>query len=64
MDYVNDRTTLALSVIEHTCFTYRVINDNAYELFEDFFINITSPNQSLILMPNSVAITIKDDDSK
>lgn len=47
-----------------SCFAIPVINDNAYELREEFFINLTSKDPAVNVIQNNKIIMILDDDSK
>ena len=66
MDFVDTQITLTLSTsMPQTCFSIVLINDNIFEARrEEFFVNITTSDNSVTLMPNFIAVNINDDECK
>ena len=66
MDFNDTQITLTLSTsIPYTCFSVVLIDDNIFEARrEEFFVNITTSDNSVTLMPNFIAVNINDDDCK
>jgi hypothetical protein len=64
-DYIGNPEMLTLSnMIQSSCFTFNVINDNIYELQEDLFANLTTTDQTVTLRPSFRIVRIDDDDSE
>ena len=66
MDFNDTQIALTLSTsMPQTCFSIVLINDNIFEARrEEFFVNITTSDNSVTLMPNFIAVNINDDDCK
>ena len=41
-----------------------IIDDHVYELHENFFVNITTTDNNVVIERNSAAINIEDDEGK
>ena len=64
-DFEDTSEDLVFSEINQTrCFNVSIINDNDYELREDFFINLTTTVSSVTLNPRFVTISINDEDGE
>ena len=46
------------------CFNVSLINDNRYEVRQEFFVNLTSNDPNVSLSPQFSTIVLDDDDSK
>lgn len=58
------RLNLMSSIDQPECFTVVILNDNFYEVDEEFSLNLTTTYPNIILSPNYKIIRIKDDDSE
>ena len=64
-DYHADPRVLVFSPgVDRVCFNVSIINDNRYELNEDFFVNLTTTDPQVDISPITAVVTIMDDDSK
>ena len=65
-DFLDNPMSLSVmpTVGERVCFTYSLVNDDIYEVNEEFFINLTTTDPSVTLMPNHRIIIVSDDDSE
>ncbi len=46
------------------CFNVTLIDDEAYEVREEFIVNITSDNPGVLLAPHFTVIVVDDNDCK
>ncbi len=46
------------------CFDITIVNDNRYELDENFYVNITTMDPQTQINPMATQITILDEESK
>lgn len=46
------------------CFNVTIINDSNYEDREEFYVNLTTTDETVSLSPKFVVIVLDDDDSK
>ena len=65
-DFVDNPMILSVTptIGQQACFTYSIVNDDIYEVNEEFFINLTTTDPSVTLMPNHRIIIVSDDDSE
>ncbi len=46
------------------CFSLTIINDDNYEVREEFYVNLTTTDNMVTLSPNFVIIVLDDDESE
>ncbi len=64
-DYTADPRTLTFSPgMLRVCYNVAILDDNRYELNEDFFVNITTSDPQTDIIPMSAIVTIEDDEGK
>ena len=64
-DYRADPRVLTFSPgVDRVCFDVSIIDDNRYELNEDFFVNLTTSDPQVDINPMTAVVTILDDESK
>ncbi len=62
-DYTADPRTLTFSPgMSRVCFNTTILDDDRYELNEDFFVNITTSDPQTDINPMSAIVTIEDDE--
>jgi len=62
-DYVGQSVTLTFTPeMTQQCFNVSIINDDNYELAEEFFVNITTSEDFVDLAPMFTVLTIIDDE--
>ena len=65
IDFEGQSLTLNFtSTSPEACFAFTLIDDNGYEQREDFFVNLTSTDPAITVLPNYRIIQIVDDDGK
>ena len=52
------------SDVSVVCFNVTIVDDTRYELREDFFVNITTGDPQVDLVPSSTIISILDDEGE
>ena len=62
-DYVDQSVTLTFTPqMTRLCFNVSIVNDDNYELAEEFFVNITTTEDFVDLSPMFTVMTIIDDE--
>ena len=46
------------------CFSITTVPDDLFEGFEEFFVNLTTFDPAVVLLPQTASVTIADDDGK
>lgn len=65
MDYVDRSVPLTFSAdVSQVCFNVSIIDDDNYELVEEFYANLTTADPNVQLSPMFTVLRINDDDSK
>ena len=66
VDYDALQTTVELSPEQNFqgCFNLSIINDDIFEVDEDFFINIDTTDVDTFINTPTIRVVIKDDDCK
>lgn len=66
IDYNGNQTTLTISPEQNyqACFNLSIINDDMFEVNEDFFIRLTSSDPDVFINTPSARVVIEDEDSK
>ena len=64
-DFIGIPRMLTLSnSTPRACFTFDVVNDELYELREDFFVNLTTTDQTVTFRLSYIIVMILDDDGE
>ena len=64
-DYIASPVTFMLTDRNRTfCFLVPIVNDFVYELIENFFVNLTTTDNDVTLSPQTLSVTILDDEGK
>ena len=50
--------------VDRVCFNVSIVDDSVYELREDFFVNLTTAQPFVTLMPVTSLVMIDDEDGK
>ena len=65
VDYKESPTSVTIRRnTQGSCFTPTILDDDKYELRDEFFINLTSTDSTLIIDPHFRVVSILDDDGK
>ena len=54
--------TFGPDVDDQQCFNVTIVDDDVYELREDFFVNLTTSEPLVTLMPTTTVVMIDDED--
>ena len=64
-DFISNPQTLTFSPdMPRMCFNTTIVNDNRYELDENFYVNITTTDPLTDINPMAAIVMIEDDESK
>lgn len=65
MDFWDEPTSLNLQAPElRSCFNLHIIDDNKYEFRESLFVNLTTTEPDVTLMPSFAVVHIDDNESE
>ena len=64
-DYNSQPITLTFGPgVDRNCFNVTIIDDDSYEVREDFFVNLTTSEPLVTVMPMSTVVRINDLDGE